>query len=125
MTDYAKWDDTWQTLTPSEAAVRRMQGVAMNAYEQRSRSILLEWWNLVRARPLKNTGLVAVCLALLVMSPASVFSGLWSLLSSLQLPTATATLARALPEAPLDPTLRKVEIFQGLCRGATSVHWRR
>jgi hypothetical protein len=57
-------------LEPSPERVRRVEGAVLKALDERPASLVSEWWGLLTARPVVNTGyLLAATAVLLVTTP--------------------------------------------------------
>jgi hypothetical protein len=78
----AEEDDTrlreaFTALSPTADAVARMQVRVIEGHEKRTRSLWLEWWSLLRARPIANGALVAAAaLILYFTTPLGLVPGL-------------------------------------------------
>ncbi len=60
-----KLSEAFAALEPAPATVARMQVRVVAGHDARPRSLWLEWWSLLRARPLANGALMAVAAVLL------------------------------------------------------------
>lgn len=58
----------WDALTPDEAARRRMEGEVLAAHAIQHRPLAFEWLELLRARPIANTLLLAAAAAVLLLA---------------------------------------------------------
>ncbi len=67
-TDDQQMSALFEVLTPAPARQARMQVRVLAGHEARPRSIALEWWSLLRARPVTNGALMAAAALILVFT---------------------------------------------------------
>jgi hypothetical protein len=75
--DDRRLHEAFAALEPAPAATARMQVRVVAAHDARPRSLWLEWWSLLRARPVANGALMAVAAVLLFfLTPLGVLPAL-------------------------------------------------
>ncbi len=84
-----KLTEAFVELSPEPVRVARMQVRVVAGYDARPKSLALEWWSLLRARPLTNGALMAAAaLILFFTTPMGALAGLLG-----RLPTAGTVAA--------------------------------
>lgn len=72
-----KLAEAFGALAPSPIRQARMQVRILEGHAARPRSLVLEWWSLLRARPIANGALIAVAAAILFFTtPLGALPGL-------------------------------------------------
>jgi hypothetical protein len=93
----AKLLEAWRVLEPEERRRVRLEEAVVERWEARSRSLAVEWLDLLRARPLVNGAwAMAALMTVLVATPVGALWGLVPRAVSGQLAAGAVAPARAL-----------------------------
>src|SRR5258706_15113815 len=75
--DDARLSAAFATLAPNLAQTVRMESLVLEGLERQPPSLVAEWWGLLSARPVVNTGwVIAATLVLFVTTPLGAVPGL-------------------------------------------------